>query len=244
MHESALYVDIYNKLLQAIKTGEYAENAPLPSERFLCDKYHVSRSTIRQAIQLLKEADAVYTVQGNGTFIKPQVFTQPLTRFYSFTDTLKSSNILIENEIVRYAQIPADSKMVRKTGFPIGSRFHMLVRLRSAKEYPLMLETTYLPCARFMRLDLEALSRGSLYEYLKLNYNFHADNARETLRPVMPLPEERTLLKIHPNTPCILLERFSYEDGQLIEYTKSIVRGDKYIFHVDLNHCLHPVDGG
>ena len=231
----ALYEEIYEKLLSAIRNGEYAENAPLPSERYLCEKYHVSRSTIRQAIQLLKETEVVYTIQGNGTFIKPQVFTQPLNNFYYFTDTLKSSNILIQNEIVHYEQISADSKMVRKTGFPLGSRFHKIVRLRSAKEYPLMIENTYLPCARFMRLDLNTLSKGSLYEYLKKNYNFHADNARETLRPVMPLPEEKTLLKVPANTPCILLERFSYEEGQLIEYTKSIIRGDKYIFRVDLN---------
>lgn len=240
MHESALYVEIYNKLLQAIKNGEYPENAPLPSERYLCEKYHVSRSTIRQAILLLKEAEAVYTVQGNGTFIKPQVFTQPLTKFYSFTDTLKSSNILIQNEIVDYEKIPSDATMVRKTGFPQGSLFHKILRLRSAKEYPMMLETTYLPCARFMRLDLDILGKSSLYEFLRKNYNFHADNAKETLRPVMPLPEEKALLKMPPNTPCILLERFSYEDGQLIEYTKSIVRGDKYIFRVDLNHLSTP----
>lgn len=235
MHESSLYFEIYKKLMSAIKAGEYAENAPLPSERFLCEKYHVSRSTIRKALQLLKEADAIYTVQGNGTFIKPQVFTQPLTNFYSFTDTLKSSNILIQNDIVNYEQISIDLNMARKTGFAPDSHFHKVVRLRSAKEYPLMLETTYLPCARFVRLDLNILSKGSLYDYLRKNYNFHADNARETMRPVMPLADERLLLKMPPNIPCILLERFSYEDDLLIEYTKSIVRGDKYIFHVDLN---------
>ena len=98
MQKSALYVEIYDKLLNAIRNGEYGENAPLPSERSLCEKYHVSRSTIRQAISLLKEAEEVYTVQGNGTFIKPRVFTQPLKQFYSFTDTLKNSNILIQNQ--------------------------------------------------------------------------------------------------------------------------------------------------
>lgn len=103
-----------------------------------------------------------------------------------------------------------------------------------------MLEITYLPCSRFMRLDLDILAKGSLYEFLQKNYNFHADNAKETLRPVMPLPEEKALLKMPANIPCILLERFSYEDGLLIEYTKSIVRGDKYIFHVDLNQLAPP----
>ncbi len=230
----ALYVEIYEKILHDIQTGEYAENTPLPAERFLCDKYHVSRSTIRQALTLLKDGDVVYTVHGNGTFIKPQIFTQPLTKFYSFTNTLKNSNVLIENEIIRYELIEADPSLAKKTGYPVSVIFHELLRLRSAKEYPLMLETTYLPKSRFIKLDLELLAKGSLYEFLRTRYSFEANRATETFRPVMPSPEEKDLLQIPAGTPCMLLERFSYEDNLLIEYTKSIVRGDKYIFRTEL----------
>lgn len=234
MRESALYVEIYHKLLNAIRNGEYGENKPLPAERYLCEKYFVSRSTIRQAIRLLKEAGEVYTIQGNGTFIKPRVYMQPLKHFYSFTDTLKNSNIFIQNQIIDYEKVTAEGKLAQKTGYAIGTSFHKLIRLRSASEYPLMLETTYLPCSRFVKMNLDILAKGSLYEFLRTNYNFHADNARETLRPVMPLPKEKDLLQMPVNTPCILLERFSYEDGLLVEYTKSVIRGDKYIFDVDL----------
>ena len=234
MRESALYVEIYEKLLNDIRSGEYGENKPLPAERYLCEKYFVSRSTIRQAIRMLQEAGEVYTIQGNGTFVKPRVFMQPLKHFYSFTDTLKNSDILIQNRIIDYEKIPACAKLAQKTNYAAGSLFHKLIRLRSASEYPLMLETTYLPCARFVKLDLDILAKGSLYEFLRTNYNFRANHARETLCPVMPLPKERELLQIPANTPCILLERFSYEDTLLVEYTKSVIRGDKYIFDVDL----------
>lgn len=236
MANEALYFEVYQKILAAIQSGVYPENAPLPAERFLCDAYHVSRSTIRQALTLLKNADIIYTVHGNGTFIKPQVFTQPLTKFYSFTDTLKNSNIIIQNDIISYETIKADAKIAKKTGYSTDTLFHMIVRLRNAKDYPLMIETTYLPKSRFIKLDLEVLAKGSLYEYLQRKYSFKADKATETFRPVMPLAEERALLQMPPTTPCILLERFSYEDGLLIEFTKSVVRGDKYIFNIDLNN--------
>ena len=85
-------------------------------------------------------------------------------------------------------------------------------------------------------IDIDALSKGSLYEYLKLIYNFTVDQATETFRPVMPTSDESTLLQVSTGTPCILLERFSYEQNILIEYTKSIVRGDKYIFRVELRN--------
>lgn len=236
MHNDALYLEVCEKILQAIRSGEYPESAALPAERFLCEKYHVSRSTIRQALNRLKDADAVYSVQGMGTFIKPQVFTQPLTQFYSFTDTLKNSNVLIQNEIVHYDLIHTDPSLARQTGYPSGAVFHKIVRLRSALEYPLMLETTFLPQNRFVKLDLEVLAKGSLYEFLRVKYNFQVDKATETFRPVMPNTEEKSLLQLPANTPCTLLERFSYEDNILIEYTKSIVRGDKYIFRIELQN--------
>lgn len=49
---------------------------------------------------MLKDADVVYSVQGNGAYVKPHMFAQPLSKFYSFTDSLKSINILIQNEII------------------------------------------------------------------------------------------------------------------------------------------------
>lgn len=234
MATTPLYIQIYKIILSSIKNGEYKENTPLPSERELCDKYFVSRSTIRQTISLLKEADLVYTVHGKGTFIKPQVFVQPLTKVYSFTDTLKNDNVIIQNKIIEYSNEQADLALTKITGHNGHSVFHKLTRLRSAKDYPLMLETTYLPVARFIRLNLETIEKGSLYDYLRQNYNFKADRIKETLRPIIPQTKERKLLQISSNVPCILLERFSYEDDLLIEYTRSIVRGDKYIFHVNL----------
>ena len=236
MENTPLYIQIYKTILASIKNGEYKENTPLPSERELCDKYFVSRSTIRQTISLLKEADFVYTVQGKGTFIKPQVFVQPLTKVYSFTDTLKNDNVIIQNRIVEYSRETADLTLTKITGYGEKTAFHKLTRLRSAKDYPLMLETTYLPFSRFIRLDIEAVENGSLYDYLLKNYNFKADKVKETIRPIMPQTKERKLLQIGANVPCILLERFSYEDDLLIEYTRSVIRGDKYIFQVNLSN--------
>ena len=234
MASAPLYIQIYKKILSSIKNGEYRENTALPSERELCEKYHVSRSTIRQTISLLKEAEFVYTVQGKGTFIKPQVFTQPLTKMYSFADSLKTDNVVIQNKIIEYSRIQSDPMLTKLIGNSPDMSFHKLVRLRSAKDYPLMIETTYLPTSRFIHLDTETIESGSLYDYLRKYYNFKAERIKETLRPINPQTKERKLLGISSGIACILLERYSYENDLLIEYTRSVVRGDKYIFQVNL----------
>ncbi len=236
MGSTPLYIQIYKSILASIKNGTYKENTALPSERELCEKYFVSRSTIRQTISLLKDSDLVYAVHGKGNFIKPQVFVQPLTKVYSFTDTLKSDNVIIQNKIIEYTKEELDCTLAKITQYDENSLFHKLTRLRCAKDYPLMIETTYLPTARFIRLDIERIESGSLYDYLRKTYDFNANNMKETLRPIIPRSNEKQLLQISSSTPCMLLERFSYEDDLLIEYTRSIVRGDKYIFQVNLSN--------
>ena len=100
MATNALYVSIYQEILLDIQNGKYVENEPLPSEESLCRSYNVSRTTVHKALDMLKDADVVYSVQGNGVYVKPHMFAQPLSKFYSFTDSLKSINILIQNEII------------------------------------------------------------------------------------------------------------------------------------------------
>lgn len=231
----SLYVDIYNKILEQIITGEYPENFSLPSERYLCEKYHVSRSTIRNALAALKKDGYIYTIHGNGNFIKPQLYEQPLGHFYSFTDELKNSQVLIENRIISCELCCLDTELCGKLGVPEDEKFHKLIRLRSAQSYPLMIETTYLPRSRFYKLDMDSLNSGSLYEYLNKQYNLTIERALEMFHPVMPSAKEANLLRISQGIPCTSLERFSYEDNALVEYTVSTIRGDKYMFKVELS---------
>ena len=101
-----------------------------------------------------------------------------------------------------------------------------------------MIETTYLPRNRFYKINSDILEQYSLYQYLEQKYDFHVTRATEQFRPIIPSAFEREHLQISSSIPCMLLERQSYEDGQLIEYTQSVIRGDKYTFSVDL--CFEP----
>ncbi len=121
-----------------------------------------------------------------------------------------------------------------KTRCGEGSIFHKVVRLRSVKECPLMLETSYLPKSRFDAIDISEFVSDSMYEFLKKNYQFAPARATEQFQPVMPTPYEKELLQIYGNTPCMLLERFTFEGEELGEYTRSVIRGDKYVFRVEL----------
>ena len=209
MENIPLYQEIYQDLLEKINTGFYLEKTILPSERALCAIYHVSRATIRRALEELRKDRYIETRQGSGNFVKPQVYEQPLSKFHSFAGSLRARHALPESDCPRW---------------------HRLIRLRLANGYPLMIETDYLPVNRFFRLDLDYLKSGSLYAYLELYYSMKIDDAGELLSPVMPGSQERKLLQISSQEPCMLMERFCYEEGRLIAVHRTTVRGDKYKF--------------
>ena len=54
---------------QAIISGEYAQNEKLPSEQMLCQRYDVSRITIRRALEILEQERVVLRRHGLGTFV-------------------------------------------------------------------------------------------------------------------------------------------------------------------------------
>lgn len=231
MNTLPLYREIYNDLLKKIMSGYYLEKTYLPSERTLCEMYHVSRATIRRALDDLRKDKYIEKKQGSGNFVKPQMYEQTLSQFHSFAGSLRAQHIEITNQILSYDLIEGDKYLSEvltgKEGF---SRWHKLVRLRLANNYPLMIETAYLPRERFYRLDLDYLKSNSLYAYLELYYSMSINDTNELLSPIMPTVQEAGFLRISTQEPCMLLERFCYENERLIAIHKTAVRGDKYKF--------------
>ncbi|HHY51886.1 MAG TPA: GntR family transcriptional regulator [Clostridiales bacterium] len=229
-----LYMEVYRDICEKIKNGTYSENSALPAERVLCEMYHVSRSTLRHALDELSRDGYIVKVHGNGNFVKAKVFEQKLTKFHSFAGSLKAQHILIKNQILDYELIDTDKYLdsidLSRQKSPPNTKWHKLVRLRSAETYPLMIETSYFPQSRFMTIDTDILRDGSLYSYLETYYNMEITDASEVLSPLLPNNKERMLLQIPPHIPCMLCERFCHERESLIIIHRTVVRGDKFKF--------------
>ena len=70
---SFLYHDVYNDILKKISEEEYKYNSLLPSEKNLCEIYHVSMITVRRALEQLVKDNIVEKVKGKGTFVKASI---------------------------------------------------------------------------------------------------------------------------------------------------------------------------
>ena len=66
-----LHEQVLDALVERIVAGDFAVGASLPSEAELCDLYHVSRSSVREALRVLAEKGMIEVRHGLGTRVNP-----------------------------------------------------------------------------------------------------------------------------------------------------------------------------
>jgi DNA-binding FadR family transcriptional regulator len=63
---------VVGDLVDRIVAGEYVEGTSLPIEPVLCDRFSVSRTTIREALRALEAMGLVEVRQGSGSTVRPR----------------------------------------------------------------------------------------------------------------------------------------------------------------------------
>ena len=61
------YMQVADDIARRIDDGEIT--LKLPSERALAEEYQVAYTTVRHAMQILRERELIVTIHGRGTFV-------------------------------------------------------------------------------------------------------------------------------------------------------------------------------
>ncbi|MEA3513317.1 MAG: GntR family transcriptional regulator, partial [Campylobacterota bacterium] len=81
------YEMVYSYILNLIET-KLNENDKIPSEKYLCEKFDITRATARQGITKLKNEGLIYSKKGSGCFVSMQKIRYELSPFTTFTDQI------------------------------------------------------------------------------------------------------------------------------------------------------------
>lgn len=229
-----LYVKVAREIRRQIDNGTYHEGDRLPSERELCETFDASRITIRQALELLQNQRVIERKHGIGTYVLPSQYNQLLDNLYSFKDEIEKNGETPTTKMLDIELIKVEDYLHDKMALPLNAAVYKLSRLRLANGVPLVLEYSYIPAVLAPELDRFNFSIVSLYQTLKREYGIEIDKSYETLKATKLFKEEAVPLEKEAGDSAMYIQRFAYTEGKIIEYTRSLVSGDKYKYTVEL----------
>lgn len=244
-----LHSQLEERLRRLIQSGQLPPGTELPGELDLAADLQLSRHTIRHALTTLAFEGLVRRERGRGTHVldpRTQLYERSLDQFYAFAWEVTKRGLEQRSRVLKFATLEASDDLAAGLHLGTDRMVKRIVRVRTAREDPLVIETAYIPRGLADGLDASVLERVSIYDELERCHGLRVTRARETLRPTLVSRPIARLLQVRAGTPAFRIERTTWAGSQPVEWQESIVRGDRFLYSVELNRRetdLQPTSG-
>src|SRR5258707_1954883 len=168
MSRLPLYERVESVLAGDIADGSLPPETQLPPEQGLIERFKVSRTTVRKAIQNLVERGLVEVRRGKGTFVTQPKITQELTELTGFVEDMQALGRKPTARLLDKRIVAADEAVAHYLALAPGTLVVRLWRVRLADGVAMSFDETYLPRdigAKVADDDLQAEPGLPLLEY-------------------------------------------------------------------------------
>lgn len=229
----AKYDQIYRDLKEKIETEVYSYQEMLPSEHMLVREYGCSRNTVRRALAELTADGYVQPMHGKGVRnifrpVEQAAFT--VGGIESFKESSARNKRKGTTQVLQFAEIIADEKIEKRTGFRKGICLYYIQRLRFLNGIPLILDHNYFLKEAVPGLTPEIASQ-SIYDYLEGTLGITITTSKRTLtvEHVTQIDEKYIDLKDY-NCMAVITSQTFDDNGIQFEYTQSRHHPDFFRF--------------
>ena len=204
-------------LIEGLNMGD-----AIPSERQLSADLGVSRLTVRAALDDLVREGHLVRRRGAGTFVSEPQIAQELT-MTSFTEDMRRRGMTPRSKTLELRVVPAGAALGRIFHVSPSELIVVAKRLRLADSETIHVREALVP--GLTAKDLEQ----SFYELLRSRFGITIVSGLETIEATVTGEEESEELGVPLHSPAFQFERTTRaEDGSVIEFVRSIYRGDRY----------------
>lgn len=254
---TVMHRQLFLLLKQQIANGEYRSGDRLPTQEALCEKYSVSRITVRRALADLQAEGLIRNEQGVGAFVQGINAPQRDLATLSFVDGLR--RVVEETEVqvhsIAVARCPAHIAELLGLGDADGDREALhVVRTRSQDGVPVMYLDAWMPKRFHRQVTEDSLKRKPLYQLLtkggkelgKIVQEINADAASPAVAHALQVDLHSPVLRI-----TRLVHNKTQEPVQFLTIWSSPLR-TRMLMQIDgddvntlsSGHLIHDTDGG
>jgi GntR family transcriptional regulator len=240
------YLRIAEDLKEKITTDQYGVGGLIPPEQKLQEQYSTSRTTIRNAIDVLEKEGLLSRKQGRGTVVVSRYAVQQLKYISCFTDALHEKGIKTETGLINIRRIPANSIAAGKLQIPINSFIYLMQRTKLAEGRVFGFLNTRVVAELVPDLERHAdlIREEGFYETLEKIYKLEIHTAVETISVHMSSDFENEIFEIDGSVPLFQNERITkLNNGRIFEYATTYVRTENFEYRVALQGRRKPESG-
>jgi GntR family transcriptional regulator len=227
MSQLPLYARVESVLAGDIADGSLAAGTQLPSEDGLVERFKVSRTTVRKAIQNLIERGLVEVKRGKGTFVIQPKITQELTELTGFVEDMQALGRTPTAHLHDKRIVAADETVAHHLALVPGTLVVRLQRVRLADGVAMSFDETYLPRDLGEKVAGDDLEAEPVFALLEDKYGTPLVEAEYKLEAAAADPVTAHALQVPAGSPIFLIERTSYTTGNRpVDYERLHYRGD------------------
>jgi GntR family transcriptional regulator len=210
-------------LIESLQVGD-----SIPSERLLATQLGVSRLTVRAALDELVREGHLMRRRGAGTFVAEPKVLKDMT-ITSFSDDMRGRGLTPGSRTLEHQVVPAGARLGRILHVSPAEPVIVAKRLRLADGEPMAIELLHVRESLFPGLSATDLEEESFYGLLTHRYGIEIIGGEQTVEPTVTDEEESETLGVPLHSPALLFERVTRSpSGDVVEFTVSIYRGDRY----------------
>lgn len=231
------YKELYQAIKQKIDSQEWSDNQVIPTERELAETYQTSRTTVRKAIEHLRQQGYLHSEHGRGTFVLPKRSRQSQRSLHSFTDDILARGGKPGQEILEIGFIPLNDMIRRNLELPVSERrIFRVKRIRFSDTTPMGIQTSYFPLKEKDAISKEELKQfGSLYSLLGEKCGVYPLEAYESIGARLPSATEARLLELTSEDVVLACARITISiDRKPMEYVEMIYPANRYSYQIKI----------
>lgn len=239
------YLKVARALRKEIADGVYPVGSQLPTEHELCERFSVSRYTVREALRRLREDNLVVSRPRAGTVVIPR------TAANCYAHDVVSINDLVafaagsSFEIDANAMVTVDEEIAARTGLPTGTEWLSVQGNRRADDQPTPICRTEYYINRAFAGVGRLLQRhsGPIFPLIEDVFGVSVVEVRQHIRAVIVAPELAETLGVGPGTAALQMQRsYTTSEGEIAQVTVNTHAGDGYRYSMSLHRVSGQVD--
>ena len=137
--DAPVYLQLSNYFSARISSGELKEGDALPTENALCKILGISRSTVRQAFQVLEDEGVIVRKKRVGTRVCKPKLKRSISNLYNFTTEMFALGLAPSSKVLSFTTVHPPVKIAQTLHLAPGESAFRIERLRMADGEPLLM---------------------------------------------------------------------------------------------------------